>query len=725
MSKFPFYNQIDSQDCGVACLRMISKYYGKSFSSQFLRERCFATREGVSLLTISKEAESLGLKSIGVKTTLDEISGALPVIAHWNQDHFIIIYKITRDKVFVADPSIGKVEYSKADFLKKWAQTSENGNEMGICLVLEPTPLFSEQVEDKDKTDISFLMAYIKPYRKFLIQLGIGLLFGSLLQLLFPFLTQAIVDVGVANQDLSFVYLIFIAQFVLYLSQAAVNFIRGWIALHISTRINVSLISDFLIKLLQLPISFFETRTTGDVLQRIGDHGRIQSFLTSSTLEIFFSIFNILIFGFVIALYNLKILLIFLLGSAIYIAWITLFLKKRKLLDNEAFDESKNNQNSLLQIVDGIQEIKINNIQRQKRWEWERVQAKLFKVKIKGLQYNQIENAGAFFINQTTRIIMSFLTAKAVIDGELTLGGMMAMAYILGQLALPIQQLVGLIHSYQNAQISMERVGEVHLAKNEEEGDYKPINIPEEKHIDLSNLSFRYGGEDSEMVLKNINLRIPSQKTTAIVGASGSGKTTIIKLLLSLYEPTEGGIQIGGIGLEGIPNDIWRDNCGAVLQDGYIFSDTIANNIAIVNESLDQKRLIHAARMANIEEYITSLPLGFNTKIGNEGQGLSQGQKQRILIARAIYKNPDFIFFDEATNALDANNESQIVRNLNEFFTGKTVVVVAHRLSTVKNADLIIAMQHGRIVESGSHNELTEKRGYYYNLVKNQLELGN
>ncbi len=725
MKNFTFFSQIDSQDCGVACLRMISRYYGKNFSSKTLREKCSVTREGVSLLSISKAAESIGLKSIGIKTNFDELSGALPMIVHWNQEHFVIVYKIKKDTVYVADPGIGLVKYTKQEFLKSWAQTTQNNEYLGICLVLDPTPAFYEVIDEKSKSNLFFLFNYLKPHKKFIIQLFIGLLFGSILQLLFPFLTQAIVDVGIANQDIGFVYLILIAQLTLYLSQTCVEFIRGWIMLHISTRINISLISDFLIKLLKLPLDFFERRTAGDIMQRIGDHSRVQSFLTGSTLNIFFSIFNILIFGLVIAIYSLKILAIFLFGSTVYIIWILFFLKKRKVLDYKMFEQSKDDQNTMLQIVEGIQEIKINNVERQKRWDWETIQARIFKIKTKSLKLSQFESAGAFFINQTTRTLMSFLTAKAVIDGELTLGAMMAISYILGQLNAPIQAMVGLVHAFQNAKISMERIGEIHQSENEEQIESKVENIPNNNTISLKDLSFQYGDDNSEMVLKNLNVNIPAKKTTAIVGASGSGKTTLVKLLLGLYRPVKGNIFVGDSDLSTISNSTWRDNCGVVLQDGYIFADTIANNIIVHSERVNQERLIYAAKMANIAEYIEALPLGFNTKIGHDGQGLSQGQKQRVLIARAIYKDPKFMFFDEATNALDANNESKIVHNLNNFFSGKTVVVVAHRLSTVRNADLIIAMQHGKVQESGTHDELICRKGYYYNLVRNQLELGN
>ena len=552
------------------------------------------------------------------------------------------------------------------------------------------------------------------------------MLIGSLLQLLFPFLTQSIVDIGINNQDISFINLILIAQLVLYASRTAVEFIRSWILLHLGTRINISIISDFLIKLMKLPISFFDTKMIGDLLQRIQDHRRIEHFLTSSTLNILFSFVNLIIFGAVLIYYNLTIFLVFAIGSIIYALWILIFMRRRRELDFKLFDQMADNQSNLIQLITGMQEIKLNNAEKQKRWEWERIQAKLFRVSIKSLALNQYQQVGSVFVNEVKNIFISFLAAKSVIDGDITLGMMLAIQYIIGQLNTPINDLIGFIHSTQDAKISLERLGEIHAKENEEDENIQKVTIfPNDKSLYTEDLCFQYAGPHSEMVLEGINMVVPEGKLTAIVGTSGSGKTTLVKLLLKFYNPVKGNIRLGDIQLGNFSNRIWRDKCGSVMQDGFIFSDSIAKNITVSDEHIDRERLFYAVKMANIQDFIESLPLGYNTKIGNDGHGLSQGQKQRILIARAVYKDPEYLFFDEATNALDAHNEKIIMENLNQFFEGKTVVVVAHRLSTVKNADQIIVLEKGKIVERGDHKELIAKKGVYYHLVKNQLELGN
>jgi ATP-binding cassette subfamily B protein len=552
------------------------------------------------------------------------------------------------------------------------------------------------------------------------------MLLGSLLQLIFPFLTQSVVDVGINTQNLNFVYLVLIAQLVLFIARMATDFIRGWILLHISTRINISLISDFLIKLMKLPVGFFDTKLIGDLMQRIGDHHRIENFLTSETLNILFSFFNIIIFGAVLAFYSWTIFFIFLVGSSLYIGWILLFMKKRRELDFKRFQQSADNQSNLFQLITGMQEIKLNNCEKQKRWEWERIQVKLFKISIKGLALNQYQQAGSVFFNEGKNILISIIAATLVIKGEMTLGMMMAVQYITGQLNSPIAQMITFLQSMQDAKISLERLGEIHEKENEEDADQPKITmLPENKDIHIENLMFQYEGPHSPKVLDTINLHIPQNKITAIVGSSGSGKTTLLKLMLGFYPPIEGKVLVGKTGLENYSQRLWREKCGVVMQDGFIFSDSIANNIAVSDETVDRQKLLDAVKVANIQEFVEELPLSYNTKIGQEGSGISQGQKQRMLIARAIYKNPDYIFLDEATNALDANNEKVIMENLQEFFKGRTVVVVAHRLSTVKNADQIVVLDKGKIVELGTHIELAAKKGAYYELVKNQLELGN
>lgn len=728
MRPFPNYIQPDATDCGPSCLRIIIKYYGKTISLQKLREITFKARTGVSLLSLSDAAEKLGFRTRGVKLNfakLEEIK--LPCIIHWNQNHFVVVYKIRKDIIYISDPAIGPIKYTLKEFMTSWASTQDQEEAVGFALIFHTTPEFY-QIENEHKTSRTgflFLLVYIKPYRKLIIQLLFGFLTGSLLSLVFPFLTQAIVDVGITTNNISFIVLILIAQIVLTLSQTAVGFIRSWIMLHVSTRISISLVSDFLIKLMKLPISFFDTKMIGDLRQRIDDNGRIQSFLTGSLINMSFGIFTFIVYSIVLAVYNWSILLIFYFGSTVYVLWILLFLKKRKEIDYKRFSAASANQSNVYQLITGMQEIKLNGCEKQKRWEWEDIQARLFSVSIKGLSLNQNQQAGSILINQAKNIIISFLAAKAVVEGNLTLGMMMAVQYIIGRLNGPIQEFIGFIQAAQDAKISLDRLGEIYGKEDEEKGDQERIHeLPRNKDISLENVIFQYEGPRSPIVLNKISLTIPENKTTAIVGVSGSGKTTLLKLLLGFYDPVEGSIKVGDIDFKQYSIETWRKNCGTVMQDGYIFSDTIAKNIAIGDNIPDKNKLLMAVEAANIREYIESLPMRYDTKIGQEGTGLSHGQKQRLLIARAIYKNPQFVFFDEATNALDSNNESTIMLNLNDFFAGKTVVIVAHRLSTVKNASQIVVLEKGEIAEIGTHRELINKKGMYYKLVKNQLELG-
>lgn len=728
--KFPFYKQLDAMDCGPTCLRMITKHYGKIYSLQSLREKSSITREGVSLLGISDAAEKIGFRTLSAKISFDQLKKEAPVpfIAHWRQRHFVVVHGFKKNQVLVADPAHGLVKYDKKEFLGGWLSGKYQGSETGVVLLLEPTPDFYQLKDenDVDRTNITFFFNYLKPYKKYLIQLALGMLLGSLLQLIFPFLTQAIVDVGIDNQDISFINLILIAQLMLFFSRTSVEFIRGWILLHVSTRINIFIISDFLIKLMKLPMAFFDTKLIGDILQRINDHKKIESFLTSSSLNIIFSFFTLFIFGCVLAYYDMLIFGIFIAGSILYVLWVMIFMKKRRILNFKLFDQMSVNQSSMIQLITGMQEIKLHNSEKQKRWQWERIQAKLFKINIKSLSLNQYQQAGSSSINEFKNIFITFVAAKAVIDGDITLGMMLAIQYILGQLNAPIVQFVGFLHAYQDAKISLERLGEIHKRKDEEDGEQRMVTIfPEDLTLRIKDLSFKYNGSHSERVLNDINMEVPAGKITAIVGASGSGKTTLLKLLMRYYEPTSGEISLGDINLSKFSYRNWREKCGAVLQDGFIFSESIANNIAVGEEYIDTEKLLYASKIANIREFIESTPMGYNTKIGGEGQGLSQGQKQRILIARAVYKNPEYLFFDEATNALDAHNEKQIMENLDQFFAGRTVIVVAHRLSTVKNADQILVLNKGEIIERGTHRELTKERGPYFHLVKNQLELGS
>ncbi len=733
MRSFPHYHQPDMMDCGPTCLRMVAKHYGRSYSLQYLRDRSFVTRTGVSMLGISDAAENIGFRTLGVKINFDTLASEIPLpcIVHWKQNHFVVVFDIKvsnsgRVIVSVADPAHGIIKYTGDEFVRGWISTKTEDEEKGIALILEATPKFYEfKGEKSDRTKIGFLFRYLRPHKKFIVQLLLGMLLGSLLQLIFPFLTQAVVDKGIGNQNIGFITLVLVAQLVLFAGKMSVDFLRSWILLHISTRIDISLISDFLIKLMRLPISFFDTKMIGDLMQRIGDHTRIQSFLTGSSISTLFSMVNLLVFGAVLAYYDLRILGIFLLGNTIYIIWIILFLRRRRDLDFKRFALASDNQSNLFQLITGMQEIKLNNCEKQKRWRWERIQASLFKVNIKSLALGQYQQIGSLFLSQTTSILISFLAARAVIHGEITLGMMMSITYIVGQITAPIDQMIGFIQSLQDAKISLERLGEIHN-KADEEPDEKNriITLPDYQDIKIENLTFRYEGPHSPTVLEDISLEIPNGKVTAIVGSSGSGKTTLIKMMLGFYKPEKGEIKIGINSLNNINGSFWRSKCGVVMQDGFIFSESIAENIAPGDEVINLKKLSDAAEVANISNFIEGLPLSYNTKIGQEGSGLSQGQKQRLLIARTVYKDPDYIFFDEATNALDANNEQIIMNNLGKFFKGRTVVVVAHRLSTVKNADQIVVLEKGKIIEKGDHAYLTSLKGSYYELVKNQLELG-
>ena len=728
MKTLPHYTQHDAMDCGPTCLRMVAAFYGKHYSLEGLREKSFITREGVSMLGISEAAEKIGFRSICVQVGYEKLQEApLPCIIHWNQQHFVVVYKLNDRYVWVADPGAGKLKYTKEEFCNCWLSSRKNEEDTGVALLLEPTPEFYTTEDEGDEVNrkgFSFLYSYLRPYRGLVGQLLLGLLLGSMIQLMLPFLTQSVVDFGINNQNLGFIYLVLIAQLMLSFSSSAVDFIRGWILLHLGTRINIALISDFLIKLMKMPINYFDSKMTGDILQRINDHKRIQDFLTGSSLSVIFSIFNIIIFGIVLLVYSGMIFLIFMGGSALYVAYVWLFMKKRAELDHKRFAQQSANQSTVVQLVNGMQEIKLSACEQQKRWEWERIQAKLFKVNIKSLALRQYQDSGAVLINQSKNLLITALVASLVVKGEMTLGMMLSVQYIIGQLNSPVNELIAFARDMQDAQLSMDRLSEVRDKPDEEDPTRELLReIPEGKEIRLQNLNFKYDPLSEYPTLDDINLVIPPGKQTAIVGMSGSGKTTLVKLLLGFYPPASGDIFIGDTPLGSYSIREWRKRCGVVMQDGFIFSDSIAGNIAPGVEHIDKKRLRHAAEVANIHDFIEELPLAYNTKIGQEGHGLSQGQKQRILIARAVYKDPEFIFFDEATNALDANNERTIMNNLQTFFKGRTSVVVAHRLSTVRNAEQIIVIEQGRIAETGTHEALIALEGRYYKLVKNQLEL--
>ncbi|MEV4883664.1 peptidase domain-containing ABC transporter [Chitinophaga ginsengisegetis] len=757
--KYRFYRQLDFMDCGPTCLRMIASYYGEEYSLDYLRANSYITKNGVSLLGLSEAAEKIGFKTLSTKLSYDQLfeQAPLPAVLHWNQEHFVVLYGIEKkslfsrkDKIVIADPGHNLVKVDRDVFEKCWISTADK---KGIALLIEPTPDFyrNEEGVQKKKSSFGFLFGYLRPYKKYFIQLILGMILGSLISLCFPFLTQSLVDFGINRKNVGFIHLILLSQLLLFLGGIAVDLIRNWILLHISTRISISIISNFLIKLMKLPVNFFESKNVGDITQRINDHHRVETFLTGSTLSTLFSIINLIVFSCILALYNVQLLMIFGIGSVLSVFWVTIFLRKRRSIDYNRFQRARENQNSIFEIITGMQEIKLYNSQKARRWEWERIQAKLFKVNIKSLSLEQYQGIGASFFTQLKNILISYMAAKLVINREISLGVMLSISYIIGQMNSPLEQIIAFIKSIQDAKISLERLNEIHCKQEEENNEdlvgdnenprsddlmnadslylnhelfTRHMHERKGEGISISGLSFRYGSPKSPLVLKNISMHIPKGKVTAIVGASGSGKTTLLKLLLKFYPPTEGQIMVDGINLQDISAQLWRNNVGTVMQEGYIFSDSIARNIAMDGERIKEERLYEAVRIANLHGYIAKLPLGFTTRIGNSGSGLSGGQKQRLFIARAVYKDPKYLFFDEATSALDANNEKTIMGNLNEFYEGRTVVVIAHRLSTVKNADQIIVMKDGEIVEEGSHTLLTSNRGYYFELVRNQLELG-
>lgn len=727
---FPFYRQIESPDCGLTCLRMVAKFYGKAYSLESLSEKSYAGRQGASMSNISDAAESIGLRSTSAVVTYDNLieENRFPVIVHWRHHHMVVLYRIDKkQRAHIADPAHGIMQLSRKDFIQSWSGAMVNGEKEGMILLFEPSPEFYQESDKKDdlkKKGIKEIIHYLIPYKRYIVQLIVTLLAASILQFTFPFLTQSVVDIGIRTRNISFINLVLLAQLALFLGRTAGDFMRSWMLLHMGSRINISMISDFLAKLTRLPVSYFDGKMTGDLMQRVTDHQRVQNFLTGYVTNTLFSVFQIMVFASILLWYDLTIFAVFVCGSALFVLWITMFLRRRRNVDHRKFEANSANQSGLIQFIQGMEEIKMNNAEKQYRWKWERVQAKLFKVNIKGLALEQYQQIGSLFINEAKNILITFISAKAVISGDITLGMMLSISYIIGQLNNPVMDIVYFIRGWQDASISLERVGEIFSRDDEESPDAQMIMaLPPLHSINLENVSFRYGGPKSPMVLKNISLTIPQGKVTAIVGASGSGKTTLMKLLLRFYDPLDGKIRIGSHGIDQFTHSSWRKQCGAVMQDGFIFSDTIAKNIAVADEVIDREKLLHAVKVANIQSFIEELPLNYNTKIGSDGMGISGGQRQRILIARAVYKNPEYIFFDEATSALDAENEKVIMHNLDFFLKGRTSVIIAHRLSTVKNADQIIVLNKGEIVEQGNHEWLTKSKGAYYRLVRNQLEL--
>jgi ATP-binding cassette subfamily B protein len=729
-----FTAQHDQMDCGPACLAMISSYYNKKYTVHYFKENTFITREGVSLLGINEAAKKVGYETFTAKlttTNLIENRATLPCVIHWNQNHFVVLKKISKSffgnnfYFHLADPAHGFIKLSQEKFEKSWLS---DGN-IGVALFLSPTEEFYKSIPPiEDKLSIKFIFSYLNPYKKQLCLMFLFLLLGSGLTLIFPFLTEALIDKGVNAKDLSFVSYILIAQLSVFFGAISIEVIRNWLMLYVGTHLSITIITDFLKKMLKLPIKFFDTKLMGDFQQRINDNDRIEEFLTSQSLTTFFSIVTFTVFFGVLWYYDFKILLAYLSLTIISIAWSFYWLRKRKILDYFRFQHRSENQESIYEMLNGVTEMKLNQFDDYKITEWQKIQQKLFKLNTRILKIDQYQLSGFEFLNQFKNILVTFLAATYVVKGEMTLGMLLSISYIIGQMNSPVNQLVSFFRSLQDAKLSLERLNEVQIYEPEENDKQQNLDIKNnslQSGIIFKNLSFQYEGPKSPFVLKDLNFNIPDGKITAIVGASGSGKTTLMKLLLRFYDPIAGQILYDDKDITSIsPNSI-RENCGVVMQDGFIFSDTIERNIATGDENINIEKLQNAVKIANIEEFVNSFPLGYNTKIGASGNGISGGQKQRILIARAVYKNPHYIFFDEATSALDAENEKIIHDNLQQFFKGKTVLIIAHRLSTVKNSDQIIVLKNGEIAEIGNHQQLVQNKADYFNLVKNQLELGN
>ena len=725
---YPFVRQYDAMDCGPACISMVALSHGKRLSLETIRKRAWITREGVSLLGLKTAAESIGFRAAGVKIPFSRLvnDAPMPCIVHWRQNHFIVVNRVSSKTVWVSDPAIGRLKMTHDEFLEGWLPGEGGEEPTGLALLLEPGPSFAALQDDPPpKGGFEFLLPYLKPYRRQIVLLILGLILSGGIQLLFPFMTQAIIDRGIAGRDISFIWLILAGQLALTLGRLAVEFTRGWLLLHAGSQLNITIVSDFLARLMGLPIAYFDTKLNGDILQRIDDNSRIESYLTSSSLAILFSLFNFIVFGVVLGIYSLKVLLVFLAGTALYVLYVTLFMPARERLDNIRFMQMAEAGNRMINIVNGMQEIKLAGNEASNRREWESMQKEIYATRVRGLRIMQFQTAGGTLIHESVNIIITVISATLVINGSLTLGMMLAVQFITGQLNGPVSQIVSFMRATQDAQISLGRLAEVHAMEPEEaEGRNGESEMPEKADIEISNLSFQYEGPGSPWVLRNLDLVIPAGKITAVVGESGSGKTTLLKMLLGYYPPAGGCITVGGRQLDRISISSLRRNTGAVMQEGYIFPDTILGNIAPGEDNPDIDSVAEAVKVASLKQLLDELPSGLQTRVGQGGHGLSQGQRQRILIARVVYKQPSLLLLDEATSALDASNERMIVENLAGFYAGRTVVIVAHRLSTVRHADRIVVLEGGRVTESGSHAELAALKGTYYRLIKDQLELG-
>lgn len=722
--KFPIEYQMDAKDCGPASLKMVAKYFGRYYSLQYLRDKCGITREGVSMLGISACAEEIGLHTQAVKCTIEDVVNLIPhpSIVFWNENHFIVVYKADKKYIWVADPQKGHLKYTHDEFKKGWYI---QGSNKGALLAVEPTSSFRMSDIEKKQERNSFysILRYFYPYKKYFLQVLFIMIVVTALQGILPFISKAVIDVGINSSDKKFINMILVGNVCILVSIMVFNIIRDWILMHITARVNIALISDYLTKLMKLPITFFENKLLGDILQRAQDHERIRSFIMNNSLSLIFSSLTFVVFSIILLIYNPIIFAIFSVGSILYVIWVLLFLNIRKKLDWQYFELISQNQSYWVETVSAMQDIKIYNYERQRRWKWEGIQARLYHLNKKVLTINNMQNLGAQFIDNIKNMWITFFCATAVISGDITYGIMISTQFIIGMLNGPLVQFINFVVSAQYAKISFLRMNEIRQLDDEEATQSTGTTdiLPETKTITLKNVHFQYSS-NSPMILKNIHLTIPENKVTAIVGGSGSGKSTLLKLLVRLYSPTYGEVAIGGTNMKAINLRLWRSLCGVVMQDGKIFSDSIKNNIVLDDENIDISRLMQCCKIAQIQEEIEQMPRGFDTLIGERGRGLSGGQKQRLLIARALYRNPQYLFLDEATNSLDTINEQKIVQALNNAFENRTVVIIAHRLSTIRHADQIVVLNDGMIMEVGNHEQLMENKAFYYNLILSQNE---